>query len=683
MMALSVLGIPIVKAMPSVSKVANTTVTGSTLINLQRKTFYADGLHWVFYSDGTNGIYKTSSDGTTWSDGQSSPFRSGITLGHHFDTDFNGTHIAYVYASGGVGAPCYFRTGVTNTTGGITWSAAEQTVASTSNIISVPCITFDSSGYPWVAYVAGVGAASYYPNATKSSSNDGTWTTQSGFPVILNSTSAFAWRVSIGCLSTGNKVYIAYNKGGSGSRAFGKLWNGTAFESEETITSEAVYTAESFSMGRCGADIVRFAYLNRTYWIKYVERNPTWGSTEQIIRTALTTTRFSLSVESSTGTTYCFFGNDTNDQVLYKKRVNGVWDTTPTFLFYAQNIMLSSITSFKRDFSSYIGVSCTNGSSSSFTVLYDFLTISAATQAYTRSGLSFSFGVHKSILEGVNTRSSLNFPSVIDYLLVNSYSSYNWAPYNWTTYGTSPYLSDDDSINCVGTIGSSVYVGRFGFVDTIMGTITSVTLYVKANMTVAGDYIQVFKDIGTYMGNINPSVGAYAWYSLSLTSYYTTTSAVNSASMDFGKIGSNGRICITCAYLYITGTTHVRSKTSEGIFPRSHLSFVWSLGEIITAGIKNVAHTSFSTTIRDVLSVGINTAPHIKFNFLAHTAFTASAITATIINFLSWGVSIHTHTTSSVPEVVVFGTFAAGLILALIFVILFILGYTIFFKRRW
>ena len=34
-----------------------------------RKSFYANGRYWVFYSDATNMVYKTSLDGVSWSSG--------------------------------------------------------------------------------------------------------------------------------------------------------------------------------------------------------------------------------------------------------------------------------------------------------------------------------------------------------------------------------------------------------------------------------------------------------------------------------------------------------------------------------------------------------------------------------------------------------------------------------------
>ena len=52
----------------SASTVASgiTTSTATTSTH-QRKSFYANGRYWVFYSDATDMVYKTSLDGVSWS----------------------------------------------------------------------------------------------------------------------------------------------------------------------------------------------------------------------------------------------------------------------------------------------------------------------------------------------------------------------------------------------------------------------------------------------------------------------------------------------------------------------------------------------------------------------------------------------------------------------------------------
>jgi hypothetical protein len=47
----------------------DTNVTSTYTIRYahQRKTFYANGRWWLFYSDGTNIVYQTSTDASTWS----------------------------------------------------------------------------------------------------------------------------------------------------------------------------------------------------------------------------------------------------------------------------------------------------------------------------------------------------------------------------------------------------------------------------------------------------------------------------------------------------------------------------------------------------------------------------------------------------------------------------------------
>ncbi len=105
------------------SLVGTSTSAYANSYPFQRKEFYANGLIWKFYSDGTNMVYKTSSDGVTWS--AATAIRE-ATYGYRFSVDFNGTHLAYAYASSASGDSLYWRMGVPNSDGTITWSAPEQ-----------------------------------------------------------------------------------------------------------------------------------------------------------------------------------------------------------------------------------------------------------------------------------------------------------------------------------------------------------------------------------------------------------------------------------------------------------------------------------------------------------------------------------------------------------------------------
>ena len=101
-------------------------VSGSSAVDrpYQRKTFYAAGRHWVFFSDTSLINYFSSTDGSTWTGSKTA---NSISSGEKFSVFFDGTYVHLAFCSGDGGAPIYYRRGTPNSNGTITWSAAEQT----------------------------------------------------------------------------------------------------------------------------------------------------------------------------------------------------------------------------------------------------------------------------------------------------------------------------------------------------------------------------------------------------------------------------------------------------------------------------------------------------------------------------------------------------------------------------
>jgi hypothetical protein len=142
----------------------------------QQGIHYFNGLYWFFFSDGMDLLYTVSSDGVSWAPPTVIDTPGIVLEGFRFDTFFDGTylHIA-VWTVGDI----YYRrfipinsTLIRDPPGDPDWffvtSAELQTIS----------ITTDTDGYPWIAY-------DFIPTVvTKSSTNDGTWVTDTdnGFP---------------------------------------------------------------------------------------------------------------------------------------------------------------------------------------------------------------------------------------------------------------------------------------------------------------------------------------------------------------------------------------------------------------------------------------------------------------------------------------------------------------------
>lgn len=309
------------------STVGTSTATSATQYPYQRKAVYANGRFWVFYSDGTNLVYRTSTDGLSWS---SSTTVRASSVGFYFSIWLDGTYVHYTCGRGINNEALFYRQGTPNADGTIAWSAPEQIAvpAEASVYYYEPFVSVDSDGYPWIGYRRRQ-ATTYQPYVTKSSTNDGTWTTAPNFPYRLSTVSSSAWRVSVVPLTVG-KVYIIYARTGA-SNTKGQLWDGLSWGTEETVTSLNLYSQNYYSATEEGDD-VHFVFLETSpYNIRYVKRTygVGWGTPQTVQPSTTTTSAPALSISNST--LYCFWaGSPTAQHIYYKKCVGGTWDSAPT-----------------------------------------------------------------------------------------------------------------------------------------------------------------------------------------------------------------------------------------------------------------------------------------------------------------------------------------------------------------
>jgi len=316
------------------SLVGTSTTHYTIAYSCVRKCFHANGRFWVFYSDGYNMIYKTSTDGATW---------SGPTIigacgqGYGFSVWFDGTYLHYVlcYPSD---TPTY-RRGEPMSDGSITWSAPAQICWQLSGYTShIPSISVDFAGYPFIAFLRRtVASEEYYFHVTKSSKNDGTWETSPDFPYQIQTVYNATWQDASIVPLTGGKMYVAYNYDNLTMK--GRLWDGSSWGDEETASVSNTNVPSCFSVTREGDDV----HLVFTDWpnqdVIYVKRTygVGWGS-ETVVHVriaaplALVENTSGLSIDGN-GILYCFWiDSPIDNHIFYKKCVDGVWDTVPTDL---------------------------------------------------------------------------------------------------------------------------------------------------------------------------------------------------------------------------------------------------------------------------------------------------------------------------------------------------------------
>ena len=277
----------------------------------QRKVAYAQGRWWVFYSGSNKVAVRSSVDGASWSSAStfsSADFGTAFAIwqhGNYFDiVSDNAVNVQY-------------RRGLFNADGTITWSTAFQNVAlTTGRTPNVVSIAVDSAGTPWIFY-----AASNLPKVTKSDFNNGTWSTSTGYPLTLNSTASYYWGGVIVALAS-QKIYVAYDCSSNFVKdpLFGKLYNGTAWQSEEQISSGDAWSFFTFS-GVAVEDTLYFAYPTSTEVVFRVRDSVTgWGSETAF---DFLTNDFCLSTASSV--IYLF--HETSSGLAWRSFADNVWST--------------------------------------------------------------------------------------------------------------------------------------------------------------------------------------------------------------------------------------------------------------------------------------------------------------------------------------------------------------------
>jgi hypothetical protein len=359
------------------STVGTSTTTDATEYPFQRKSFYANGRFWVFYSDGTNMVYCTSTDGSTWT--AATTVRV-ATHGFDFSVWFDGTYLHYAYAAA---SSIYYRRGTPNADGTITWSAAEQTVSTTSNAAYYPMVSVDSNGYVWIGYLE-----NNYPYVIKSGNNDGTWGT--GTITQLSGTASSYWRVSIVPLTAG-KMLAIYAQSGATVKA--KVWNGSAWGSAEVPTTSKIHTGYYHSAVAQGDDVHLTFLEYDTYDILYVKYTYSTNSfgTETTLKAGATSRSVPvISIDTATNDLYVFAATKTTEtpagwtanHIYYIKYTasSGTWgswtdwiDETTEVLTYADRL-----TCFYKAYGSKIGLEYMTKTASPYNVRFNFLSLNTA-----------------------------------------------------------------------------------------------------------------------------------------------------------------------------------------------------------------------------------------------------------------------------------------------------------------
>jgi len=371
------------------STIATLTTYGYAAVEYacQRKTFYANGRFWVFYYDGASSAgYSTSTDGFSWT--PFTPFTSrACGAGWRFAVAYDGTRLHYVFSTGTNGDPLYYRCGLPNADGTITWLDNEQniTIGESDTGHLWPSIAIDSEGRPWVAYARkNATENSRYAYVTTSTTSNGTWITRAGFPHRLSSTNYTGINVMIVPL-TNQKMLAIVSCGGWQIESY--LWNGSSWSEKQTtanaITSDGIIECGLSAVNQ-GDDVHLVFIKDSTHdlvYTKYSYASNSWGP-ETIVQPAVTSeTSPVLSIDVITNKLYCFWAGAPTANCIYYKVYNGSawnfvegsnpWIVESSLAGYYQYDGLSG---FYQSYNNLLGLAYTNGAYGIYQLKFAFLT---------------------------------------------------------------------------------------------------------------------------------------------------------------------------------------------------------------------------------------------------------------------------------------------------------------------
>lgn len=277
---------------------------------VQKLSFFAAGQHWIFYAYGGIMRYRTSVNGSSWSAATSI---GAVTASGGMAAHFDG---AYIHVSRIENNILYYRRGIPNINGSISWSAAEQTVYNNSAVGSLlhASIGVLSSGRPAISYLRYDGA-NYRPRVKISDNNDGTWSgSESEF--TLNNTTATDWGSEL--FSFGSGLYVLYGRGLTTIRArqYTNSWQGeedTGYDTRIGVTWSATLK---------GAEI-HVAYVDDTTRDIYHGYRTSGGIWQAVSLVQIGTyTNNGVQIVSSGAALYIFWLN-TNDNIInYRKSLD-------------------------------------------------------------------------------------------------------------------------------------------------------------------------------------------------------------------------------------------------------------------------------------------------------------------------------------------------------------------------
>lgn len=370
------------------------TVTDRPYISYvsQRKNFYGAGRHWIFYynDDTEQFVYKSSSNGIIWTD--EIVFYDNTSYGL-LSLYFDGTyvHIAYSkFTDDLFNVNCMYRRGLPQSNGTISFDA--EYIVDDTGYSTIPTIIVDDNGYPWICYsrVTFNGAPVGLLCLSKSSTKNGIWTTQSGFPYTKNWN---GYGLPTVIKMTGSKVYMMAHRYVLAGAQLPYLSGQICDESGWVDSSELIYARVNIPSGFNATNIGDDIYVAfRTAWEYgddghvYVRKRTYgvgWGDMEgPLINIGATSGITNTTTLAADGNRiHCFYSIRWNsipyppNSMIYLRTRNGEWGIQSTFVSPTSGLASSLLVGSYEKNDGVIGLMWYSWNSGPWDLRYKYLRI--------------------------------------------------------------------------------------------------------------------------------------------------------------------------------------------------------------------------------------------------------------------------------------------------------------------
>jgi hypothetical protein len=359
------------------STVGTSTTKQANAYSEDNKLIYAQGLWWSFYSSGstaTGTVYRTSSNGVTWSAATSVVTGTGSNLGYTFSLYSVGNTLYYALSNSQSSNSFTWGYGTLNSGGTITWSISAVSVGTTYTANKYISIVADGSGNVWVALSSTDGSGNYYVEVweytlTWSSVDTisgvtsttspmllsvtsgivliyGTGSTSTGSVYITTTVSGSSWTPTVSppsnyaflhssAFSSGNVVYFA-GMAGSGNTGTVKFWNftygGSATTAETTIQSSTSgwYASIAQSQTNPNTFLIFYGSGSNMYYVYSTDQGDMWSS-QQTISTGESTLSGTSSSNAGGGVVWTSGGSSPYNVRFASVTLSNSWQLTPSF----------------------------------------------------------------------------------------------------------------------------------------------------------------------------------------------------------------------------------------------------------------------------------------------------------------------------------------------------------------